>query len=288
MRTLTLLLVAMVAAGCPNPEPGSCGDGLCRPAEAESCASCPVDCMAGCEGDAGLGVGCGDFVCGASESCSSCPGDCGACPPVCGDFVCSASETCATCATDCGPCACTPSTCGGGCCTGTTCRSGDDTFACGTAGAECVDCGGRAVCTDGVCLVDPESLWTVVIDSVALTPADYSGAGWDVGSGPDPLIWVRVGAETAPPAEIDGPDNTLTIMYSVGNRVMSRRAADIASFLRFEIWEDDTPGDDGVCFFTYTGGVGFDFSTATWTARCVEDAGRMISNATLTWHIEPG
>lgn len=125
-----------------------------------------------------------------------------------------------------------------------------------------------------------------MIDSLTLTATDYSGAGWDIGSGPDPLIWVRVGSATAPPAEIDGPDNTLMINYTTGNRVENRRADQIATFLRFEIWEDDSPGDDSVCFFTYTGMAGFDFSSAVHTATCTEDASRMISAMTLRWHLE--
>lgn len=143
------------------------------------------------------------------------------------------------------------------------------------------------MCSEGACYVDPASRWTIVVDSVTLTATDYSGAPWDVGSGPDPLIWVRVGSATATPAEIDGPDNTLSITYTSGNRVTSRLASDIATFLRFEIWEDDSPGDDGVCFYTYNGAEGFDFSSSTHTARCVADPARMISNATLTWHLEP-
>ncbi|MBN8614879.1 MAG: hypothetical protein J0L92_30040 [Deltaproteobacteria bacterium] len=262
-----------------------CGDFVCGPTE--SCASCPTDC-GGC-------AGCGDLVCGAGETCSTCPGDCGACPPRCGDFVCGATESCSSCPGDCGACppACSAATCGGGCCQGGTCRSGDDDFACGTAGLACVDCGERGICVDGACYVDPESLWTIVIDSLALTPADYSGASWDVGSGPDPLIWVRVGSATTPPAEIDGPDNTLAITYSTANRVMSRRASDIYALLRFEIWEDDSPGDDRVCFFDYVEQVGedgaaFTFLSGTWTARCVASASTMDSEMTLTWHIEPG
>ena len=74
---------------------------------------------------------------------------------------------------------------------------------------------------------------------------------------------------------------------------MSRRAADIDAFLRFEIWEDDTPGDGLVCFFDYTGHTAadfttFDFSATTWTARCIASASAMTSEMTMTWHIEPG
>lgn len=133
----------------------------------------------------------------------------------------------------------------------------------------------------------------MVVDGLTLTPTDYSGAGWDVGSGPDPLIWVRVGAATATPVEIDGPDNILSIAYATANRVTSRRAGDLYTLLRFEIREDDSPGDDRVCFFDYVEQVGqdgsaFTFLAGTWTAHCAANPTARDSEMTLTWHLEPG
>lgn len=84
---------------------GTCGDGLCAPTE--FCE--PVIPGAGtpCNVDCGCDV-CGDGVCRPAfgESCASCPLDCGACPDPCGDGSCDVfgGESCASCAADCGVC----------------------------------------------------------------------------------------------------------------------------------------------------------------------------------------
>ena len=188
---------------------------------------------------------------------------------------------------DTGPTGCNAANCGGGCCSGTFCQSGDVDTACGTGGGVCLDCGSHGVCSMGMCYVAPASMWTVVVDSVTLTTTDYTGAPWDPTSGPDPLVWVRVGSATATPTPVNGPDDTLSITYTAGNRIPAARADAIYTFLRFEIYDEDLTANDGVCNYTYDMGAGFDFSSTENTAVCTQDAARMISAMTLTWHIEP-
>lgn len=139
----------------------------------------------------------------------------------------------------------------------------------------------------GTCYVDNASLWTIVVDTLTLTTTDYTGAPWDPTSGPDPIAWVRIGSATATPTLVNGPDDTLSITFTSGNRVPAARADAIYTFLRFEVYDEDVTSNDGVCNYTYNMGMGFDFSSTENTATCVQDASRMISAMTLTWHIEP-
>jgi hypothetical protein len=167
------------------------------------------------------------------------------------------------------------------------CRSGDLDTACGSAGGVCIDCGARGNCVAGTCVDDPAAGWTVVVDSVTLTPNNRTGGAWDITSGPDPLILVRVISETGPVTRIEGPDNTLTIEYTTGNRAGPHRADTLETFLRFEVFDADLDGDDRVCFVTYADGAGFTLTSSVVTARCTASATTGDSDMTMTWHLEP-
>ncbi|MBM4345865.1 MAG: hypothetical protein FJ100_21035 [Deltaproteobacteria bacterium] len=81
--------------------PKTCGDGVCKPTDNESCKVCPEDCGA-------CPAVCGDGACVPGETCTTCPKDCGTCPTQCGNAKCEPGETCQNCAQDC----CPPSKCG--------------------------------------------------------------------------------------------------------------------------------------------------------------------------------
>lgn len=102
--TETCMLCALDCEVCAG-----CGDSICD-GPTETCATCPQDCVDGCQGAV-----CGDGSCNGTDSCSNCEQDCGICAPSCGDGMCNGSEDCGTCEQDCGACAeCPNDSCGAG------------------------------------------------------------------------------------------------------------------------------------------------------------------------------
>jgi len=119
--------------------PKTCGDGICKPTDNESCKVCPEDCGQ-------CPAVCGDGSCVPGETCSSCPKDCGTCPSVCGNSKCEPGETCQSCAKDC----CPPANCGDLVCqaaSGETCNTCPQD--CGTC--PCVPNCGKKTCGDNGC-----------------------------------------------------------------------------------------------------------------------------------------
>lgn len=84
----------------------------------------------------------------------------------------------------CGPC--------DGCCVGSSCVSASQLSwsQCGAHGAACTTCAYGVTCDSGTCTdtLDPDALFQIVVDSVQVKPTNAAGAGWDLGSLPDPMV----------------------------------------------------------------------------------------------------
>jgi hypothetical protein len=288
MRAFPFLLLLVLIAGCPSNEPGSCGDGLCRPAEAESCSSCPIDCMSTCAGDAGMGARCGDFVCSPAESCATCPADCGPCAG-CGDGACNGGETCTSCAFDCGGC---PPRCGDGACDG---PSGETCGACPSDCGACPTCFPSCApgfnCEGTTCVLDPASRWTLVIDGGTTAPLPCGGSpGWDstFSSTPcegDPIVYVWVGDSTATPTRTASTVDTCSIRP--GTVAVDVRADELQAYLYFRVEDEDVTSNDslGGCFVPVPASAFEGFTqTITCPANCTTatDAGW----GPIQWHLE--
>jgi hypothetical protein len=61
--------------------------------------------------------------------------------------------------------------------------------ACGTGGDACSACGAGQTCNNGTCRVDPNSLWTLIVESGTVSSFDGDGNAWDSFGGlPDPYV----------------------------------------------------------------------------------------------------
>lgn len=241
--------------------------------------------VSGCAANDGF---CGDGYCGGGEACTNCSMDCGSCSATCGNGVCDLSETCASCPSECGSCAATAcaETCLG-CCDGESCLGGNSSAACGVGGLECVDCGPDGICVDGGCALDPASRWNVVLDDLSVAATRYDGAPWDtIGGNPDPYVTVRVGSTSATPVASGVANNAYNVTYDGGATVQGARADALLAYLRFDVFDDDSPASAeliGACFVNLGGG---EFSGGLQTADCPVDASSGNSGYLLHWHLE--
>jgi hypothetical protein len=138
-------------------------------------------------------------------------------------------------------------------------------------------------------VLDPDSRWDVVLQSLSVSTTTYSGSAWDAfGGAPDPRVYIRVGSDTARPTLIDGPDDVFSITYSTATaRARDQRAQDIQRYLDFEVEDEDFSSHDFIGRCVYRG-LGEDvFFGEPQVLRCGVDAATMNSGFTLVWYLEP-
>lgn len=280
MRLLAAIAMCFLA-GCSDPAPTACGDGVCASAAGESCASCAADC--------GACAGCGDGTCSVSlgESCASCSLDCGACAG-CGDGTCAGDETCSTCPGDCGMCStsCGPPTCAG-CCDGDACLGGASTAGCGSGGNVCMACAPGFLCAGATCEVDGASRWNLVLEYLEVSSTYYTDEAWDgFGGAPDPFVVVLAGSTPS----IIGRSGTATDVFAVsydGTPVATDVRADLLqAYLTFRAFDEDVTSNDRVGECGLVGLPDAAFAGTTQILDCPRDAVTLESGFTLYWHLE--
>lgn len=214
---------------------GTCGDNntckpACGPETCEGCCDASGECVSG-DTDAVCGKGgqaCG--ACGAEEECEV-----------------TSTEGAAIAAGQCVDVGCS-ATCEG-CCDGDTCLTGDLGEACGTAGAQCQDCGDGAFCTDlQVCMPKSDARFNLVLLQGVFPEKTVDGDDWDgiIGTLPDPFVRayytdLATGDEVSKKSsEVDG--TTTPVWNEVLFEGLS--AEDLRSDLKFDYIEDDVTFND--------------------------------------------
>lgn len=217
---------------CQICGPGEdCKDGRCeKPCGPDTCAGC-CDAQGKCQdGKAGAACGTGGAACQACKTGLTCSGG------SCIDASCKA--TCA------------------GCCTAAGCQPGGAANACGAGGNACVSCGAGRTCKTGTCVLDPTSLWDVVIVSAELPPTNKSGGSWDgFGGLPDPYAkaYSKEGTSTHTAQTTYVTDSTTP--YWLATTLTGVRASELLASFSVEVWDSDTVYDD------YVGGCAIPLST---------------------------
>jgi hypothetical protein len=147
---------------------------------------------------------------------------------------------------------CSATSCSSGCCKNGSCEGGTLDGACGEKGKVCETCGGTTAphlyCgTDPYyqtreCIATNNSTWDLMIDSVEVK----SGVDWDDflegGDPPELYVKVTVGGQTKQsPTAPEGYKADFNGAY-----LLSAKASDLGAKLHFEVWDNDTFGDDEV------------------------------------------
>jgi hypothetical protein len=136
-----------------------------------------------------------------------------------------------------------------GCCDGSRCRTGDVGEECGSAGAQCQDCGDGAFC-NATMMCEPKSdmRWDLVLLQGTFPEFQADGDDWDgfIGKLPDPFVRAKyTDLSSGDEAESESAAQDDTLM-PVWNEVLFEglSAEDIRSGLNFDYVDDDVTFND--------------------------------------------
>lgn len=140
--------------------------------------------------------------------------------------------------------------------------------------------------------MDAVSRWSVVVDRVEVSSTYYTGEAWDAfGGAPDPFVQVRVGSETAMPRRTAAGGDVFAVSFDGSPLLTDQRADALQTYLRFDVFDEDTAAHDfvGACY--YAPGVAplpaAAFAGILQVVDCPRDATSMNSGFTVEWHLEP-
>ena len=218
--------------------------------------------------------------CLAGDRDEACGGEGGACFD-CADGACSSGRCIgAACAGECA-----------GCCDGDACIPEVADKACGKDGEACVPCADGTSCQGGACVVDPGSLWNLVLLNGEVPATDFSGASWDAFGGlPDPLLALTLTAADESQTSYQSAYRDDTLVPEWNETVLTGQPASAllsgqGNTLTFHLQDADVSYHDAIGSCT-SDGFANDHFGAVVTVTCPANPATMNSGWLLRFRLE--